>query len=108
MELYVDCDFECIQSLDIFDYASNNNIDNKSNENESVSFILGFSNTGLLEVNNALIGCKPKHKLLIEIWKSIQLICNNNNNDDGDDHDHDDDDDDKNDKENKKKTRIQL
>ena len=61
--VYVDCDFECVQSLNCMDCECD------------VSFFSGLSNTGLLEVNNAIIGSKPKHKILPEIWSSIHLIC---------------------------------
>merc|ERR1711879_463802 len=66
--IYVDMDFECIQPL--------NKLDLYSSPFSSFSFIAGFSNTGLLEVNNAMIGCTPKHRALADIWNSIQLICN--------------------------------
>lgn len=63
--VYVDMDFECIQSLNVLDGQCT----------DSMSLVLGLSNTGLLEVNNAVIGCTPKHEALVDIWTSIQLIC---------------------------------
>eukprot|EP01083_Nonionella_stella_P191813 709667_1 len=61
--VYVDYDFECIQTLDVIDGNSN------------ISCFFGLSNTGLMEINNAIIGCKPQHEILRDIWKSIQVIC---------------------------------
>merc|ERR1711860_156218 len=66
--VYVDMDFECVQSLDLLDCGA-----------KSFDFMTGFSNTGLLEVNNAMIGCCPKHPVLVEIWKSVQLVCDDQN-----------------------------
>eukprot|EP00485_Elphidium_margaritaceum_P013983 CAMPEP_0202731248 /NCGR_PEP_ID=MMETSP1385-20130828/187053_1 /ASSEMBLY_ACC=CAM_ASM_000861 /TAXON_ID=933848 /ORGANISM="Elphidium margaritaceum" /LENGTH=652 /DNA_ID=CAMNT_0049397541 /DNA_START=1 /DNA_END=1959 /DNA_ORIENTATION=- len=74
--VYVDFDFECVQSLNVFDCASNENVSSNANNTPRVSCVLGLSNTGLLEVNNAWIACRAKHALLPQIWKSIQLICN--------------------------------
>merc|ERR1712228_1094044 len=41
----------------------------------NISCFVGLSNSGFVEINNAIFGSKPRNKLLSEIWSSIHLIC---------------------------------
>ena len=55
--IYVDMDFECLQNMD-------NLLQMIDNYNTNINLILGMSNTGFCETNNAFIACKQKHSFL--------------------------------------------
>jgi hypothetical protein len=68
--VYVDIDYECIRSLDTI-IAS------------QCDFFVGFSHTVVLEVNNGLIGCAPRHDIMqllikdISSQKTVQSVLQN-------------------------------
>lgn len=55
--LYVDLDYYCFRSI--------------NDLHQSYDFFCGASNSGVIEVNNGLIGCKKYHFLIYELIKSI-------------------------------------
>jgi mannosyltransferase OCH1-like enzyme len=55
--IYVDTDFECIQSVDKL--------------HQLFSFYAGISNTGTVELNNGLIGAQAQHPILAKLIKVI-------------------------------------
>lgn len=55
---YIDADFECISSLDCI--------------TKQFSFVAGISNTGVIELNNGLIGCVPGHAIMYECIQGIK------------------------------------
>ncbi len=58
--VYIDADFECLQPLDIFHHC--------------YDFYVGLQplDTSLLQLNNALVGARPGHPILIECIKKIK------------------------------------
>ena len=61
--LYVDFDYYCFRSI--------------SDLHQSYDFYCGASNSGSIEVNNGLIGCKKDHFLIVDLIKSISRWFSN-------------------------------
>ena len=100
--VYVDCDFECLQTFDYLDFGkqcsndsnnsndSDSNSDNKGNgigngnSNGGYSLMIGLTNTGLLEINNAIIGsCKESkivEKIILKLIDNVNKINNQTQN----------------------------
>lgn len=57
--LYIDIDYECVQALTFLN-------------DRACSFFCGMSNTGVVEINNGIIGCTANHPLMQSIVNSVK------------------------------------